>query len=80
MELKNWHELEIQLSNGVKFKLVHNLSEEEINAAQTCWLARAKVYIKKSFIKYINSKNWACKYAYNDIEHLLNNHKHEEII
>ena len=64
MNLKNWFESEIQLSNGVKFKLVHNLSEQEINAAQINWLARTNVYNKKSFIKYINSKNWAGKYAY----------------
>ena len=80
MELKNWHESTIRLSNGTKFTLVHNLSGQEINAALECWLARTKQYTKKSFIRYINSKNWACKYAYNDLENLVNNHKQEEII
>lgn len=48
-------ESEFELSNGTRFKIVHNIPKE-INAALENWLARTSVFTADSFCRYINEK------------------------
>lgn len=50
---------EIQLSNGKKFCIIHNLPDFrlDIDAALQNWLARTDEFTDESFCKYIRSKD-----------------------
>lgn len=60
MKNEQWFEAAFELSNGVKFAIVHDIpgkgSINTIQAAFDCWLARTNDYTAESLVKYINSK------------------------
>ncbi len=59
MKTEQLQRSEIELSNGIKIVVIHNLHEFEldIQAALDNWLARTKHYNSKEFCKYIISKD-----------------------
>lgn len=60
MKNGNWQEASFELSNGVKFTVIHNIpgtgNINSIHAAFDNWMARTNEYTQGSFIAYINSK------------------------
>ncbi|MCA9750508.1 MAG: hypothetical protein KC414_15465 [Romboutsia sp.] len=52
-------EVEIELTNGIKFNLIHNMPYEgifDINSALICWCARTKDYAPENFVRYVRNK------------------------
>jgi hypothetical protein len=56
MEKVLFNESEVQLSDGSSFKVYHNLTEWELEAALVNWQVRTDQFTASSFCGYINSK------------------------
>ena len=47
----------IELSNGVFFRIRHNIDEMDLEIALESWLLRTNKYTAEDFCNYINSKD-----------------------